>query len=220
MSKKTVYAVTFLIGLYVICQAIADVSATKLVEIGPIVLPAGSMIFAVTFTVRDLLHKRLGKTWAQAAIIVAAVGNILQALYLAWVSKMSYPPFFQNGEAWSAIFAIVPAITIASITAEVVSELIDTEVYHFWSHRFRGFPQWSRVIVSNMVSLPIDSLVFATLAFVILPPLFGGETLPLGAALALTAGQIVFKAAVTLISMPSIYFVSEKPLALDPDGLE
>lgn len=212
MSRKNVWAITALVGLYVICQAIADVGATRLLQIGSIVLPGGTFIFAVTFTLRDLLHKRLGKEWARAAIVLAGGFNVLQAVYLSAIGHLPAPAFAQLAGAWSQIFAIVPSITVASIVAEVVSELIDTEVYHFWSHRFRRLPQWTRVVVSNAISLPVDSLIFATLAFVFLPPLLGGDSMPFLTALSLVAGQIVYKAAVTLISLPGIYLVKERPL--------
>lgn len=215
MNNKSVWIIVFLVGGYILCQAIADVGATKLITVAGIAMPAGSLIFAFTFTLRDLLHKRLGKEWARAAIVAAACFNIFQALYLALMARLPSPPFFQYGEAWASIFAVVPAITLGSIIAEVVSELTDTEIYSLWKSKFPKAPQWSRVLVSNAVSLPVDSLVFAMLAFVFLPPLFGAEPLPVYAALSLVVGQIVFKAIITLVSMPLIYTVKDEKLVLD-----
>lgn len=214
MSKTTMRAIVLLVGTYVMAQAIADVGATKLVEIGGVVMPGGTFIFALTFTLRDMIHKRLGKEWARTAIFVAAVLNILLAVYLLIISRLPSPDFFTLGEAWRAIFAIVPAITLGSIAAELVSELTDTEVYHFWKTRFPRAPQWSRVLASNAVSLPVDSIVFTALAFVLLPPLFGAESMPLGQAITrIASGQILYKAAVTLVSLPLIYAVEDRPLA-------
>jgi len=207
-----VFPIVLLIGGYVLCQAIADVGATKLVDVWGITMPAGTFIFAVTFTLRDLVHKRLGKEWARAAIIAAGLFNIIQAWYLAQMAKLPSPGFFALGDQWNAIFAIVPAITVGSILAEVVSELTDTEVYHLAKTKLEKWPQWTRVLLSNAVSLPLDSLIFSLTAFVLLPPIFGGDALPVGAALSIGFGQIVFKALVTLVSMPGIYLVKEKPL--------
>lgn len=212
MNKRQVWTIVLLVGGYIICQAIADVGATKFVQLGNVVIPAGTFVFAVTFTLRDLLHKRLGKEWARAAIVCAGLFNVLQAGYLALMARLPYPPFFALGEEWAAVFAVVPAITIASITAEVLSELVDTEVYHLWRSKFPRLPQWSAVLTSNVVSLPLDSFIFGTLAFVLLPPLFGGEALPFVVAMGLVGGQIAWKAAVTVVSMPAIYLVKEKSL--------
>jgi hypothetical protein len=207
-NKRAVWAIVFLVGGYVLCQAVADVGATKFVDLGGIVLPAGSLMFALTFTLRDLVHKRLGKVWAQAAIVAAGTFNVVQSLYLAWMGRIPAPVWFEAADAWSTIFALIPSITFASIIAEVASQWVDTEVYDFW-RRAVNLPQWTRVLASNAVSLPLDSFVFGTLAFSVLPLVFGGEVLPLGTALNLVVGQIVWKAAVTVVSLPGIYLVRE-----------
>lgn len=214
MDKRLVWIIVALIGGYVFAQALADVAATKLVQLGPFAVPAGTAIFAVTFTLRDMIHKRLGKEWAQAAIVMAAVYNLAMALYLRAAAALPAPSFYPFADAWSAIFSFVPAIVLASIAAELVSELVDTEVYHRWRNARPGAPQWTRVLVSNAVSLPIDSVLFVSLAFVLLPPLFGTQALAWRALPALIAGQMLIKAIITLVSMPLIYLVKEKPLQL------
>ena len=208
-DKKTVWTIVTLIGAYVVCQIIADIGATKFVVVGPYVLPAGTFIFAVTFTLRDLVHKKLGKAWSQAAIVMAAVFNVALSGYLYLMTKLPAPGFFGLAEEWNAIFAIVPSIAIASIIAELISELIDTEVYHAFKSRLPKAPQYLRVLVSNGISLPIDSFIFATLAFVLLPPFLGGHQEPFGIALSLTLGQTIWKGIVTVVSMPAIYLVKE-----------
>ena len=208
LSTKKIWAIVALVGMYILCQAIADIGATRLVEVVGIVIPAGTFIFAVTFTLRDLLHKRLGKEWARAAIVVAGALNIVQAAYLYFISTLPTPVFYPFGE-WSAIFAIVPAVTVASIIAEVVSELVDTEIWALWRSKLHALPQWSAVLASNLVSLPLDSFIFGTLAFTVLPRVLGGDALPFGVAMHLVGGQIVFKVIVTAISLPTIYLVKE-----------
>ena len=213
MTKTTIRAIVLLVGTYVMAQAIADIGATKLIEIGGVVMPGGTFIFALTFTLRDMIHKRLGREWARMAIFTAAALNVLLAVYMLMLSRLPSPDFFALGDSWNAIFAIVPAITIGSIVAELASELTDTEVYHFWKTRFPAAPQWSRVLVSNAVSLPIDSIVFTLLAFVLLPPVFGAEAMPFGAAVTrIASGQILYKAAVTVLSLPLIYTVKDIPI--------
>ena len=212
MKKSTIWAIVLLIGAYVICQAVADVGATKIVQLGKVTLPAGTFVFALTFTIRDLIHKRLGKEWARAAIVCAALFNVFQSGYLALAAQLPYPPFFGLGESWTAVFSIVPAITIGSIAAELVSELVDTEVYHWARNKA---PQWMAVLWSNMISLPLDSLIFGFLGFVFLPPFFGAEALPFSVAMGIVGGQIIWKAAVTVVSMPAIYLVKEKSLLVE-----
>lgn len=212
MKRSTIWLIVALVGTYVFCQALADVAATKILQVGSITLPAGTFVFTITFTLRDMIHKRLGKEWARASIVLAGVLNVVMAIYLWGMANIAAPVFYAYSEAWSSIFAIVPAIVIASITAEIVSELIDTEVYHLVAKKFSGTWQFMRVLVSNAVSLPIDSLIFGSLAFSFLPPLFGAEAMPLSVAMSIVGGQIVWKAIVTVVSLPGIYLTKEQTI--------
>lgn len=204
MTKKTIWLFTFLVGGYVALQLIADVGAAKIVEVWGINMPAGTFVFALTFTWRDLMHKRLGKTTARAAIVVAALCNL--GMVLAFQAAILQKPavFWPNQEAFAATLGIVWRITIASIVAELVSELIDTEVYHAVAKKATGKWQFLRVLASNAVALPVDSALFGTLAF------YG--TMPLAAIWQITIGQVLFKALVTAVSLPGIYLVADRPV--------
>jgi uncharacterized integral membrane protein (TIGR00697 family) len=140
VDRRAIWIVASLVGGYIFCQLLADVAATKLVRIGDVVLPAGTFIFAVTFALRDMIHKRLGKEWARTSIWLAGILNVFMALYLWAVAMLPAPYYYALAEAWSQIFTLVPAIVFASITAELVSELINTEVYHWWWRTREGFP--------------------------------------------------------------------------------
>ena len=103
------------------------------------------------------------------------------------------------------VLAPVFRITIASIVAEVVSELIDTEIYEVWVRRFAQRWQWGRVLASNAVSVPVDTALFTLLAF--------WGVLPTEVMLSLFLSNILVKFAVTFVSIPGIYLVKEQPKA-------
>lgn len=212
--RKYAWTVVTLISIYIGLQLIADVAATKMVSFLGAAIPGGTFVYAITFTWRDALHKRLGAEWARAAIVLAGIINLVMALYFMWIGGMQAPAFVPQAmvTAWSGIFAFVPAIVLGSIFAEVASELTDTEIYRRVEHVFVGKMQFMRVVASNAVSVPLDSLLFASMAFVILPALFGGSPLPWSALPAIIWGQIIFKAAVTVVSLPLIYTVPERKI--------
>ena len=215
-KKLNVWLIVLLVGGYITCQLIADIGATRFVQVGGLSLSAGTFVFGLTLTLRDLIHKQLGKKWAHAAISAAAVFNIFLSGYLYLMSLLPAPVWYANTEAWNTIFALVPAITIGSIIAEFISEMVDTEVYAAWLRRFKNAPQWSRVLVSNAISIPVDSLVFCTLAFSIVPNLLGVGGISLMEALKFAVGgQIIYKAAITIVSLPLIYLVKERTANLD-----
>ena len=106
--------------------------------------------------------------------------NLFLAAYLLFTDKVESDPSWGLGEEWHLILGPVWRIVIASIVAMVVSELIDTEVYHWFVTRMTTRYQWARVLVSNAVSLPIDNLIFAVGAFGALPFLTDAGHAPLG----------------------------------------
>jgi uncharacterized integral membrane protein (TIGR00697 family) len=171
----------------------------------------GTFIYPLTFTLRDLVHKLLGKRAARTLILAAGVINVVMAALFAFVAWLPPDPEWGLQAQFSAILGPVWRIVLASIGAEVISELLDTEAYHLWVSRVASsrvaerFPsiryQWLRVLVSNAVSVPIDSLVFSWSAF--------GGVLPAATVWSITLSNVLIKGVMTLFSLPGIYLVPE-----------
>lgn len=215
MNDRTTLTI-LLTGAFVLSLSLADLAATKFVVFAGVVAPGGTFLFAVIFVVRDMLHKIAGKAYVQKTIAIAAGLNVLMGLYFLWIARLPAPDFFALAEPWATIFSLAPAIVVGSITAAVVSQLVNTAVYQrLWD---AGRPQWTRVVGSNLVSLPIDSVIFTGLAFVVLPPLLGAEGISLtDAALRVASGQTVLKAVIMLVMTPLIYLIPEG-LVRGPEG--
>ena len=102
-------------------------------------------------------------------------------------------------------------ITIASIVAEVVSELVDTEVYHWFVRRVTTRHQWARVAVSNAVSVPLDNVIFAVGAFGAIPGFADHAlTLPWDAVWDIFVVNLTVKALVSALSLPLIYLCPDR----------
>ena len=121
------------------------------------------------FTLRDLVHKMLGRRAARVLVVTAAVGKLAMAPYLAWEARAPSDASYPFGEEFRLVMGPLWRIVVASIVAEVVSELLDTEVYHWFVRRVTTRYQWARVAVRNAVSVPVDNALFAVLAFGSLP---------------------------------------------------
>lgn len=200
--KKTNLVIVLTAG-YLLCQIIADVTASKMVDLFGIYVPAAVFIYALTFTLRDVVHKQLGKQQAVFMVLTAGVVNVLMAAYFMFTVWLKPAPFWGNQEAYNLILGVVPRVVGASILAEMISELIDTEIYH----RIKHLAPWKRVLGSNAVSLPIDSLIFVSVAF--------AGTMPVAALISVMLGQILLKSIITVISIPLIYIVPDRPIATD-----
>jgi uncharacterized integral membrane protein (TIGR00697 family) len=204
-----------LVGTFILALSLADLAATKFILIGSIVAPGGVFLFSVIFVVRDALHKLLGAEFVKQTILVAAALNLLMAVYFLMIARFPAPGFFADrAEPWNAIFALAPGIVIGSIIAAVASQWVNTIVYQkIWE---TGRPLWQRVIGSNVLSLPVDSILFVLFAFVILPPLFGASAIELGAVVGrIISGQTLIKLLIVIAMTPIVYLVPSNP-ALEP----
>jgi uncharacterized integral membrane protein (TIGR00697 family) len=190
------------VAAYISAQMLADVASVKIGLIAGLAVDMGTFIYPITFTLRDLVHKVLGRGSARLLIVTAGVINLVMAAYLMWAADFPSDPGWGLGAEFSAVLAPVWRIVLASIAAEVVSELLDTELYHLFVTRITRRYQWARVLFSNSLSVPVDNLIFTLGAFAFV--------LPWESVWGIFIVNLVVKYAVTLLSLPMIYLVPEK----------
>jgi len=203
-APATVAGVT-VIAAYIAAQMLADMLSLKIARVAGFSVDAGTLVYPFTFTLRDLVHKLLGRTAARTVIVAAAAINLVMAGLFALAAVLPADPEWPLQQEFAAVLTPVWRIVIASILAEVVSEWADTEIYHLWVTRVTRRFQWARVLVSNSASLPLDSLVFCWGAF--------GGRLPAATVWSIFWANVIVKGLVTLVSLPSIYLVRERGVA-------
>ena len=206
------------VGAYVGAQVIADVTSLKIGTFADRAVDMGTFVYPITFTLRDVVHKALGKRAARTLIVTAAVVNVFMALYLQWAARAPSDPSYALGPEFEAVLAPLWRITVASILAEVVSELADTEVYHWFVRRVTTRHQWARVAVSNAVSVPLDNVIFAVGAFGAIPGLRDHAlTLPWDVVWEIFVVNLTVKALVSACSLPLIYLTPDRDWSADEE---
>lgn len=184
---------TLLIGLYVACELISNVTAGKPVAIGGIVVPAAVFLYTLTFTIIDLINERLGKIGARQVVATAFAANLLLAGYVQFAIWLPPAPFYRDATTFAGVLGSTPRIVFASLVAYLVSSLVDTEIFAWWRAHVGG-PKWVRVLTSNAVSTLVDSILFISIAFAGVLPVWP-----------LIRGQYLVKMGVTVVSLPLIY---------------
>ena len=185
---------------YVAAQMLADISSLKIISIAGLSMDAGTLIYPITFTLRDLVHKVAGIKVARILILVVAGINLFMAGFFWLVAYLPADLSVGPQEEFAAVLSPVWRIVVASILAEVLAELIDTEVYQLWVNKFKNKLQWGRVLVSNGVSVPLDSLVFVVVAF--------AGTMSSAILFSIFLSNVLVKGVTTLLSIPLIYLVN------------
>jgi uncharacterized integral membrane protein (TIGR00697 family) len=187
---------------YVAAQMMADIASLRIVLIAGFSIDGGTFVYPLTFTLRDMVHKVAGIKTARILIIAAAGVNLVMALLFKMVSilpaDLTVGPQVEFTRVLSPIWRIVGA----SILAEVISELIDTESYRIWVEKVTHKYHWARVLVSNAISIPVDSFLFSMLAF--------WGVFPSAVVFSIFLSNMIIKGITTIISIPGIYLVPEK----------
>ncbi len=202
-QKRDLMTAAILVSvLYVAAQMMSDIASLRIVMIAGYSIDAGTFIYPLTFTLRDMVHKVAGIKAARILILTAAGINIFMALFLRVVSLL--PPDLTVGlqEEFGLVLSPIWRIVAASIIAEVVSELIDTEGYRFWVEKVTKKYQWARVLFSNLFSIPIDSFLFSFLAF--------WRLFPTSVVISIFVSNMIIKGITTIVSIPGIYLVPNR----------
>ena len=189
------------ISAYIAAQMIADIASLKIGVVFGLAVDMGTFIYPFTFTLRDAVHKVAGKKNSQVLILTAGGINLLMAAYLMFSAVIPSDRSWGLGNEFSSVLSPVWRIVISSIIAEIISELVDTELYHWFVVRITKRFQWCRVLVSNSLSIPIDNAIFSIGAF--------GFLLPWSVVGQIFMMNLFVKYAVTLFSLPMIYMVPE-----------
>jgi hypothetical protein len=205
------------VGAYVGAQVIANVTSVKIGSTFGRAVDMGTFVYPLTFTLRDIVHKSLGKRLARTVVLTAAGVNLFLAGYLQWVVGVRPDPSYGLNDEFEAVLGPLWRIVVASIVAQVISELIDGEVYHWFVRRVTTRYQWARVAVSNAVSVPLDNAIFAVGAFGALPFLADDAlTLPWAAVWDIFVVNLAVKGAVSALSLPLIYLSPDRDWRADP----
>ncbi len=190
-------AAVIVIAVYAATQLLADIASLKIGVVFGLAVDMGAFIFPITFTLRDLAHKVLGRKNTRVLIIVAALINLAAVGYLLFSAQVPSDEGWGLGGEFAAIFTPMWRIVISSIVAQIVSQLINTEVYHWFVTRITTRFQWARVLVSNTVAIPIDNAIFVIGAF--------GWAMPWSTIGEIFLVNFAIKYIVMLFSIPLIY---------------
>lgn len=188
-------------SLYVSFQVIANILSTKITVL-PLLgwaVDGGTIIYPLTFTLRDFVHKTLGKKNSRKIVVLAGLVNLVMAGLFYFIGKTPSDSSWAFQQAYEQILMPVWRITAGSIVAQIISELIDTEIF---SIVYKKFNDTFAVLTSNSVSLVVDSLLFCFIAF------YG--SLPNEIVWQIVYTNIIVKFAMSVLSVPSIKLIPRK----------
>lgn len=166
------------IGLYVwmgMAVIIANIQVMKTVSLFGFVTALGNIIYSTTFLATDILNENHDEKEAKKAVWVGFF--ILIFVTIVMQICLGFVPHESDSlsPALEQIFSLLPRITIASLTAYLISQFHDVWAFNFWKRLFKGKHLWIRNNFSTMTSQLIDNAIFTWIAFIGFFGLFGWE---------------------------------------------
>lgn len=153
------------VALFVAALLTANIIAVKLISIGPLILPAGVVIFPISYILGDVLTEVYGYRYARRAIWLGFLGNLVAVVAISIAQVLPAPVFWQGQEAYNTILGFTPRLLIASFAAYLVGEFANSTVLAKMKIWTNGRHLWARTIGSTIVGQGLDSLVFILIAF-------------------------------------------------------
>ena len=195
MNKK-LFATIALPLSYIIVALVATIVAAKVTTIAGYAVSAAMLLYPLTFILKDAIQKRLGKSVAKTTIWLSAGAMLFASTVFLLIGMLPADVSWVNQEAYDAILTPVLRLTVASIIAGVIAELVDTAIF---SYLFKRKGQYVAALGSNAVSIALDSALFATIAF--------AGTLPVAVVVSIGVTAAILKYIIAFVFSPTIFLV-------------
>ncbi len=198
-NNNTRHSNSFLVivALFITSLITANIISVKLITIFGMILPAGIIVFPISYIIGDVLTEVYGYAQTRKVIWVGFFCNLILVLAL-WIGQVLPPaPFWEGQVAYERILGYAPRLLGASFLAYLVGEFLNAYVLAKMKIATKGRWLWTRTIGSTLVGQGLDSLVFITLAF-------AGTMPPKTLALAIVT-QWIAKSAYEALATPLTY---------------
>lgn len=186
-----------LLGLFVGLLVISNVISAKLFMIGTIVLPVAALVYVFTYPITDIISEVYGKKKAQEVIKIGFIVQLAVLGVLMVAINLPPAPFFELQSEYATILGAGVRVIFASLTAYMISQLIDVHIFHKLKEKHGESKLWLRNNASTMASQLIDTTIFITIAF------YG--VMPVSALIGLVITQYLFKVIIAIIDTPLVY---------------
>lgn len=184
-------------------------------------LSAGVLLWPVVFVMTDIINEYYGRrgvqflSWFGAGLIAYAFFMLYGSIQLIpadwWPSSQQARGITDMSASFNGIFGQSIGIIIGSISAFILSQILDVMVFHTIKQKTGENKLWLRATGSTLVSQLIDTFVVTSVAFYFYPMLVkgNGEPWPVRQLLMVCTGGYLYKFTVAVLMTPIVYVVHE-----------
>jgi len=177
---------------YVSAAIASNIMSLRMVAPLGIVMDAGTILYPVTFVLRDELHCKAGLKACNLTINLGVICNIVMFLLFALVAWLPADPATGPQAAFGEVLMPGFLVVAGSVVGMFVSEHIDGRIFERIYQGGKG-SHFKAATLSNLVSIPIDSMLMSFIAF--------GLTIPFASVVETCVANIVIKYVVMAVAV-------------------
>lgn len=164
-KKDTIYVV--LAGIFITNAVLAELIGGKLIHVGSAVMSIGILPWPIVFISTDLINEYFGEKGVKKLSLITAclIAYCFVLLYFALKIPAVEGANLISDSQFNGVFGQSMWIIIGSITAFLVSQLIDVTIFHFVKNKTGNKMIWLRSTGSTVISQLFDSFIVLGIAF-------------------------------------------------------
>jgi len=185
---------TWLIALIAINAVLMNIFAMKGMYLFGFAATGGNIMYASIFLAADLLNEYYNKKEARRAVMIGFFGSIFFLITTQLILRFIPADYDVAQKSFTILFTLAPRIVIGSMVAYLISQNLDVWIFSKIKKFTGGKHLWLRNNASTWTSQLVDSIIFSTIAFAGVYPLFE-----------LIAFTYIIKVLIATIDTPFIY---------------
>lgn len=184
-----------LVVTFCICLIVANLVEIKTIDLGPLTITAGVIIFPISYIINDCVVEVYGLKRAKLMIWLGFASSLFVTLALQLSIALPGSAEWTSQEAMEEIYGSVPRIVAASFLAFLCGSMVNAYTMARMKHTGDDAKRFSlRAILSTVYGESVDSLIFFPIAF--------AGVLSWGMIASLMATQIVIKTVYEIVILP------------------
>ncbi|MBU0941748.1 MAG: queuosine precursor transporter [Bacteroidetes bacterium] len=164
-KRETVYII--LAGIFITNAVVAELIGGKLIQVGPYLMSVGILPWPIVFVTTDLINEYFGEKGVKKLSLITAC--LIAYTFVIIYAAMQIPAVAGAGlvsdNQFNGVFGQSLWIIVGSITAFMVSQLIDITIFHFLKNKTGNKMIWLRSTGSTVISQLFDSFIVLGIAF-------------------------------------------------------
>lgn len=178
---------------------ISNIQTVKIIEIMGNCISLGNISYSSIFLATDILNEKYGKKIAQKSVYVSFIAIVIFTFAMAMTLNFIPASVDSSQEHLMQIFSYLPQITIGSLLAYLISQLLDTTLYQ-WLHKHNA-KLWIKNNISTIISQIVDSIIFVSIAYF--------NVIELSSMIELIVTMCSWKILLAFFDTPFVYMVSK-----------